>query len=107
MSDKFIIQYKGILLSITLSDTNIHIKDSYRIIDPHSIVTILNKIATVATTKGYSYKRSIKSWTNEWKAHNYLYMKNFKTESTCSTDLSEKENIFRKFGYWFISKFLY
>ena len=93
MSDKIIIKYKEILLSITLSDNNIHIKDSYRIIDPHSIITILNKISEVSREKGYTYNRSIKSWYNEWVAHNYLYNKKVEIERTGSADLNEDEKL--------------
>ena len=44
MSNKFTVKYKEFALSIQLDEKNIHIKDSYKIIDNTIIATLLNKI---------------------------------------------------------------
>ena len=107
MSNKFTIKYKDFALSVRLSENNIHIEDSFKIIDKTIMSIMLNKIVKKAIEEGYSYKRSIKSWINEWVAHNYLYNKNKHIDSTKSVDLNDDESFFKRLGYWFISNFLY
>ena len=107
MSNKFTVKYKEFALSIQLDEKNIHIKDSYKIIDNTIIATLLNKIIQKANEEGYFYKRSIKSFTNEWKAYNWLYEHKIHIDRTASVDLNDDEKLLNRLGYWFISNFWY
>ena len=57
--------------SYNISNTNIHINDSYKIKSKESMLNVLNDIYN----KYYSdvFKRSMDSLLNEWRAHNLFY----------------------------------
>lgn len=101
---KTILKYKDILLIITYNESNIHIEDSYRISQKHLMRRILVDVIDKAAKNNIFYKRSIESWINEWVAHNWLYEYSIKPDRSKSVDLNENENIFKKFGYFIISK---
>ena len=98
----------NIKLKVNISETNIHIEQSYKVTDIETINAFCKKIRALGEEKlGLSYSRSLSSWVNEWKAHNWLYKHNKYTDRTASTDINDSEKLSRRFGYWFISNFLY
>ena len=95
-------------MEYSYNKNNIHIKNSYIMRNKENMYEYLEAIRRKAfLIDGIEYKRSNKSWIREWCAHNWLYDHKIEIERTKDVDLNENENIFRRFGYWFISKFLY
>lgn len=98
-----LIKQNDLRVYITFMSGNIHIKDSYRIQSDEDKKQILHKIMGSHSYVAGHYKRNFKSYLREWKAHNYLYNKNFKREQTASVDLNDNESLFRRFCYFFLS----
>lgn len=48
--------------------------------------------------------RTKKSALNEWIAHNRLYQLGLFKKHTCDCDLTKNESLFRRIGYWFLSR---
>ena len=86
-------------IEFRLTETNIHIVDSYKIKKKDDMIAILASIRKDAAALGYHYKRSDKSWLKEWRSHNLLYDLGIEEDRTDSVDLSEKESRFRLFAY--------
>ena len=107
MPNKITLKYKEEIIYVTITSNNIHIEDSYRITDDKAMQILLEKVIKKAAEYNITYKRTIKSWINEWKAHNWLFTNKVKEANTKSVDLNEDESKIRLVGYWFISKFLY
>jgi hypothetical protein len=97
--------YKNKAISCIISKDNIHIMNSSKIRDPEDMRAILAIIREKASKRGFTYKRSLKSWLMEWKAHNYLSAKNIETSRTSSVDLNEDETLLRRFGYFILALF--
>lgn len=86
-------------VNVEITKENIKIKDSYRIKNKKTMTSILKIIRNVALKNGYSFRRTNKSWLQEWKSHNLLYALNIFKEHTRDTDLEENESKFRLFCY--------
>ena len=88
-------------LKITISNTNIHLHDSFKIKTKEEKLFILHEIINVFP-KILEY-RTIKSMLREWRAHNILYKLHILRESTKHTDIEFKQNFIFKIGYFLIS----
>lgn len=99
----FVYEYKT--MNCLISEDNIHIVNSVRIKNPTDMKAILKIIRAEAEKRGFKYKRSIRSWLIEWKAHNYLSHRNIEQNRTSSVDLSEDEKLIRRFGYFILALF--
>jgi hypothetical protein len=102
-----IITSDGTWVECTITPTNVHIKDSYRITDKKTMKEIIAKIRNYALVDfGNTYKRTEKQWLHEWRAHNLLYKLDYQMERTKSIDLDEGETSRNNFLYKVLS-FLY
>ena len=95
----------GNKLSITFDKNNIHIHDSYKVKTTESMRFVLQLVKCAAVNRGIVYKRMMKSWLREWKAHNVLYKLNIRRSSTQHTDLYENESGKCCFAYFILSLF--
>lgn len=95
--------YKEFNLTVTIDPNNVHIEDSYQVKKKDDMLAIIEQIREIAAEQDITYKRSIKSWLNEWRAHNQLYLNGTKPERTRSVDLNEDESLLRRIIYWFLS----
>lgn len=86
-------------LDVVIDKNYITIKDSSRVKDKKSMESILKIARNIALKKGYHYKRTNKSWIQEWRAHNLLYKLHLFEIHTKDTDLEECESKFRLFCY--------
>ena len=82
-------------INITVSNNNIHVRDSYKITDVSDILVICETFKIIYP----QFKRSAQSWKREWIAHNWLYNHNICPVRTKGVDLDENESIFRKIMY--------
>ena len=92
-----LIKQNDLRIYITFMSGNIHIKDSYRIQSDEDKKQILHKIMGSHSYVAGHYKRNFKSYLREWKAHNYLYNKNFKREQTASGNNNSSDNTYPSF----------
>lgn len=90
-------------IEFSISQNNIHIKDSYKIKSYLDMWNILTLIKEFSDAEGYIYTRSVIDWIKEWAAHNWLYEKNIAPDRTGSVDLSETESKIRLFAYKILS----
>lgn len=86
-------------VDVVIDKHYITIKDSSKIKDKKSMESILKIARNIALKKGYHYKRTNKSWIQEWRAHNLLYKLHLFETHTKDTDLEECESKFRLFCY--------
>ena len=86
---------------INITESNIHIHDSYKIDNKAEKIAMLNEIFSRAA----DFPRSYKSALREWKAHNVLYKLHFKRSSTMHTDIEAKPNFFVRICYFILSIF--
>ena len=77
------------------------IVDSYKITNPYTIEDMLYEFKK---NTGYKSKRSIKSWTKEWKAHNRMYKLGLFRNHTKDCDLEENEKWWRLLIYEIIGR---
>ena len=90
----------------TQNNLNITVKDSYKIVYSDEIIQVLQKIRNTEEYKkieSLGYTRSISSQRREWEAHNLLHYLHIFKSRTSSVDLDQKESLFRKTGYFFLS----
>ena len=97
------VTYNNQEITCKFSASNVQIVDSYKIKKATDMIAIIKLIKTDAIERGFLYKRSVKSWLTEWKAHNYLYDHNIMQVRAGSVDLNEDENWLRLFGYKILS----
>lgn len=95
----YTLKYGSFTIKYTLSKTNIHIVDSYKIRKKADMNGIVAAIRAEATKKGFKYKRTNSSWVTEWRAHNYMYDKGQERARTGSVDLNENESKLKLLGY--------
>ena len=95
--------HKNKTISCVISQDNVHIINSARIRDVVEMREILTIIRKKAEKRGITYKRSIKSWLREWKAHNFLVNYNVETSRTSSVDLNEDEKLIRRVCYFLLA----
>lgn len=88
-------------LECDCTDTNIHIKDSYKIKDS-DVLSFLKYLKECKLKENFTYKRSLKSMEIEWIAHNILYRKGLFIDNTKDVDINEDETIIRKVCYYII-----
>lgn len=91
-------------VEVNISSDCITIRNSSKIKDKKSMETILKIARNIARKNGYFYKRTNKSWIQEWQSHNLLYKYNLYKEHTFDTDLSENESKFRLFCYMILGR---
>ena len=84
------VKYGEHVISFSISKSNVHIVDSYKITKKADQTAIVKLIRAAAAKLGFTYKRSIDSWVTEWRAHNYMYDKGMQRSRTGSVDLDEK-----------------
>lgn len=90
-------------LIITFSKENIQIKDSYLIKSDGDKEQIIDMMMGSEDFKNQNYTRSKKSYLREWKAHNFLYSWGIQKQRTKDVDFSEKESLFTRICYFFLS----
>ena len=86
-------------LDVVIDKHYITIKDSSKVKNKKSMESILKIARNMALKKGCHYKRTNKSWIQEWRAHNLLYKLHLFETHTKDTDLEECESKFRLFCY--------
>jgi len=91
------------LVQYTFDKNNIHIKDSYEVTHPVIMRNCLIMIRQKARKEGIRYNRTMNSWIQEWKAHNLLYMLDFKKDRTGSVDINEDEPKYIQLGYFILA----
>lgn len=91
-------------VNVEITRKNIKIRESFKIKDKKMMLNILKIVRNIAYKNGYSYKRTNKSWIQEWKSHNLLYKLNLFKEHTRDTDLEESESKFRLFCYLILGR---
>jgi len=91
-------------IECTITDENINIKDSYLVMSDDKKLEIIDDL--LKTFIWFKEHRTSKDMLNEWRVHNQLYKLNIKKEHTKSVDFEYKQNIFMKFLYWLISRFI-
>lgn len=75
----------GYLCSVT--ENNIHIKDSYKVTNTSEMKEILYAIQH-NNPECKVFKRSYNSMVSEWKAHNRLYKLGYKKHRTADVDIN-------------------
>ena len=93
---------KGTKIEYSVSGTNCHVVNSAEV---HDDEDKRDFIAFLLEFDNRFQVRSPESYEREWKAHNILYKRNFKVESTKATDLNYNEYWWRRVGYFFICLF--
>ena len=93
------LKYGNYTIEYTLSKTNVHIVNSYKIRKKADMNGIVAAIRAEAKKKGFTYKRSNSSWVTEWRAHNYMYDKGQQKSRTGSVDLNEGESRLKLLSY--------
>ena len=93
-------------LSITISTSNIHIEDSYKVISPLYMKYVLSDIIEFLNSNHITMDtpfnhRSICSMVNEWKTHNNLYKLNIEPERTKDCDLNYPQKWYMPIIYFF------
>ena len=101
----FVLTCRGFTIEYEFNKENIHIENSNVVRSISDMKAILDLITAKAARRNIFYKRSMKSWLREWKAHNLLCDHNYKVERTGSVDFSEKESLFRRIGYFILALF--
>ena len=86
---------------VNITDSNIHIHNSYMIDTAAEKQAILNEIFSHVA----DFPRSYQSALREWKAHNVLYKLHIKRKSTAHTDIEAKPKWFYRVGYFILSLF--
>ena len=94
-------------LNIIITPNNIHIEDSYRVVNPVDMKHVLNDTIDFLNTNHITMDtpfnhRSICSMVSEWKTHNNLYTLNIQPERTKSIDLDWPQKWYYKLGYWIL-----
>lgn len=84
---------------------NIHIKDSYLIVNDKEKNIILQEINNQLKNQNIVFNRTIPSQLREWKGHNTLYQFNYKRSSTGSVDINENETLIRKILFTILGLF--
>lgn len=97
--------YDNKTINCIISADNVHIMNSSRITKSADMKAIIKIIRVEAEKLGFKYKRSVSSWLNEWKAHNFLSERNVESDRTSSADLNEDEALLRRFGYFILALF--
>lgn len=85
-----------------VSQTNIHIENSYTIRKVSEMIQVLEYIKKTLPSEYPVNHLSIISMLMEWSAHNLLYRLNYKPKQTASVDLNVGESFFRKILYYII-----
>ena len=98
----------GRVITFSYNDTNLQIKESYKITNRKEMETILKEIRTYIKSKSnIEYNRTISEWVVEWEAHNLFYNLNMQRHRSQDVDLNEDEYGWKiKYGYP-ICAFLY
>lgn len=98
-------------LDVTMTTNNIHIKDSWKVVCPWDMTTVLE------TMREYVYEAGIKmdnplnhrsNWSmrREWITHNNLYTLGYKPQRTGSVDLNYPQKWYVKVAYFIGSLFI-
>lgn len=98
-------------LEVTMTTSNIHIKDSYKVVCPWDMRTVLDNIREYVQMSGIKmdcplYHRSNWSMKREWITHNNLYDLGYKRERTGSVDLNYPQKWWVKVLYFLGSIFI-
>lgn len=93
-------------MECSVTDNNIHIENSYKIIDSSTMLYILTKIRDEYPDATVVKERSLTSMLDEWKAHNALYELHLYRSHTKSVDINTNQTWYVKAAYKVLS-FLY
>ena len=85
------------------ADPDICIQDSAGIISSDDQIEILNYIMAHPLYCAVSRTRTLMSYLNEWRAHNWLFEHGIEMERTISVDLQENEKKARLYIYFILS----
>ena len=78
-------------MTISYSENNTHVEDSYKIID---IELVVNYIMGERFIKRLPITRTFESYVREWKGHNRLYYLHLFRSHTKDVDLNEDMSMF-------------
>lgn len=94
---------KDHVINYTISEDgkNCKIHNGYKYNDKN----IQEEFIKLVLPKYFFGYRDMKSYMNEWRAHNILYKLHLFRSHTVDTDLNVNETKFRRAIYWLISKF--
>ena len=98
-------------LNIIITPNNIHIEDSYRVVNPVDMKHVLNDTIEFLNTNHITMDtpfnhRSICSMVSEWKTHNNLYTLNIQPERTRSVDINSPQPWYMPILYFFCGLFV-
>lgn len=89
-------------VEIKYNERNVKIVDSYRVKSRREMESVL---LVFLEKTGYRSRRSIESWVDEWRFHNFLYRIGMYRNRTADCDLEEKEKWWRLVIYWIFNIF--
>ena len=95
--------FENSYIHIQFNSKNIHIIDSFRVKRKRDMEKLLSQVEYASFNRGIFYSRNLKSWIQEWKAHNVLY--NLGIIKKKNTNLNEKISTFNKVKYFILSLF--
>lgn len=91
------VTYKG--LKILLSDSNIHIENSYKVSGRKDMEKVLKYLRKNYACNIILSNRDNASMINEWVSHNRLYRLSIAKEHTESVDLNYPQKLYEKIFY--------
>jgi hypothetical protein len=103
-----VLENKQIEVEFNYEILNIHIKDSYKITKIVEMKIILDDILMSEeyqklVAAGYTLTKE--TMLREWRAHNFLYLYEYKRNRTGSVDLNQNESRGRRILYFILSLF--
>lgn len=91
-------------VDVTITKSNIHIEDSYKITSEKTMSKILTLIDEQVTYDDALDKRTRTSMIEEWRSHNLLYDWCILRTHTKDVDLESKPKWYFRFAYKIVSK---
>lgn len=86
-------------MEYTVTQNNVHIKDSYKITDKSEMISTLAEINALYPTCDV-WERSTASLVREWRAHNRLHKLGIFKSRTADVDLDVPQKWYYKIGYF-------
>lgn len=96
---KIIIRYKKKVFWVEISESNIHISDSFRVKSIKDMKAILMNIKRHTLIDYPLNKKTLRGMINEWRTHNLLYSLGILRNRTGSVDLAVNQHWYFKILY--------
>lgn len=103
--EKIVIEHKGYILKVNISEANTCILNSYKVKRVLDMINILHKIQCVAKSTDAINKRKVSGMVCEWRTHNLLYSLSVERDRTRSVDLDIGQPWYMKVAYTILSLF--